>query len=117
MCWLWGFQQFGGLDNFCKSKSKSKNNGNGKGKGKGQGNDKGKGKRREASLRQSGSAFGAAIVGRAEALPFRFVKICFRFASSTQTNNFERLVFRFVKICFRFARVLPFGKLRARSCL
>jgi len=79
-----------------KNKSKSKNNGNGKGKGKGQGNDKGKGKgkRREASLRQSGSAFGAAIVGRAEALPFRFVKIC-----------------------FRFARVLPFGKLRARSCL
>jgi len=88
MCWLWGFQQFGGLDNFCKGKGNGNGNGNGKGKGKG------KGKRREASLRQSGSAFGAAIVGRAEALPFRFVKIC-----------------------FRFARVLPFGKLRARSCL
>ena len=64
MCWLWGFQQFGGLDNFCKSKSKSKSKGKGKGNDKGKG--KGKGKRREASLRQSGSAFGAAIDGRAE---------------------------------------------------
>jgi hypothetical protein len=35
------------------------------------GNGKNKGKRREASLRQSGSAFGAAFIGRAEALPFR----------------------------------------------
>ena len=34
--------------------------------------DKNKDKRRKASLRQSGSAFGAAIFGRAEALPFRF---------------------------------------------
>jgi len=92
MCWLWGFQQFGGLDNFCNGNGNGNGKGKGKGKGKGQGNGNGKG--REASLRQSGSAFGAAIVGRAEALPFRFVKIC-----------------------FRFARVLPFGKLRARSCL
>jgi hypothetical protein len=37
-----------------------------------QSNGKSNGKRREASLRQSGSAFGAAFIGRAEALPFRF---------------------------------------------
>jgi hypothetical protein len=41
-------------------------------KGKYGGNGKNNGKRREASLRQSGSAFGAAVIGRAEALPFRF---------------------------------------------
>jgi len=38
---------------------------------------KSNGKRREASLRQSGSAFGAAVIGRAEALPFRFaISLC-----------------------------------------
>jgi hypothetical protein len=58
--------------------------GNGKGKGYGNGNrnrndngnnngnNNGNGNRRKASLRQSGSAFGAAVIGRAEALPFRF---------------------------------------------
>jgi len=57
---------------------RKKGNGKGKGYGKGNNNDnrnrnnKGNGNRRKASLRQSGSAFGAAVIGRAEALPFRF---------------------------------------------
>jgi len=42
----------------------------------GKGKSKSNGKRREASLRQSGSAFGAAFIGRAEALPFRSVTPC-----------------------------------------
>ena len=42
------------------------------GNGKGKGNNNGNCNRRKASLRQSGSAFGAAFIGRAEALPFRF---------------------------------------------
>ena len=71
-CSGWGFggETKGKTD---KGKINGKNKGNGKGKGKNKGNCKGKsnGKRREASLRQSGSAFGAAVFGRAEALPFR----------------------------------------------
>jgi len=59
---------------------RKKGNGKGKGYGKGNNNDnrnrnrnnKGNGNRRKASLRQSGSAFGAAVIGRAEALSFRF---------------------------------------------
>jgi hypothetical protein len=50
-----------------KGKIKNKS----KGKSKGKSNGKSKSKRRETSLRQSGSAFGAAIFGRAEALLFR----------------------------------------------
>ena len=48
-----------------------------KGRGSGKNNGKSNGKRRKASLRQSGSAFGAALIGRAEALPFRFeISLC-----------------------------------------
>jgi hypothetical protein len=54
-----------------KGKIKNKSKGKSKSKSKGKSNGKSKSKRRETSLRQSGSAFGAAIFGRAEALPFR----------------------------------------------
>ena len=62
---------FARVDEGVKSKSKSKSKSNSNGNGNGKSNSKSKSKRREASLRQSGSAFGAAFIGRAEALPFR----------------------------------------------
>jgi hypothetical protein len=55
-----------------KGKGYGNGNGNRNDNGNNNGNNNGNGNRRKASLRQSGSAFGAAVIGRAEALPFRF---------------------------------------------
>ena len=53
----------------------SNSNSNGNGNDNSNSNSNSNGNRRKASLRQSGSAFGAAFIGRAEALPFRFERL------------------------------------------